>query len=55
MKRVRYTGQIIALLAAVVGAVSCAPPFPKEVLEKTDRNISFRDLRENPENIQGRS
>ncbi|HLE41890.1 MAG TPA: Slp family lipoprotein [Nitrospirota bacterium] len=53
MKRVRYTGQIIALLAAVVGAVSCAPPFPKEVLEKTDRNISFRDLRENPEKYKG--
>jgi outer membrane lipoprotein len=54
MKRARYAGTIIALLFAVFGAVSCAPPFPKEVLEKVDRSISFRDLREDPEHYKGR-
>ncbi len=53
MKRARYTGQIIALLAAVVGVASCAPPFPKQILEKVDRGISIRDLRENPEKYKG--
>ena len=53
MKRARYTGTIIALLSVVFGVVSCAPPFPKEVLEKVDKSISFRDLREDPEHYKG--
>jgi outer membrane lipoprotein len=54
MKRARYAGTIIALLSVVLGAMSCASPFPKEVLEKVDRSISFRDLREDPEHYKGR-
>ncbi len=54
MKRARYAGTIIAFLFVVFGAVSCAPPFPREVLDKVDRSISFHDLRENPEKYKGR-
>ena len=53
MNRAKYTGKIIALLAVVLGTMSCASPFPKQVLEKVDRSISFRDLRENPEKYKG--
>jgi outer membrane lipoprotein len=50
MKR---AGTFITLLAVVFGIAACSPPFPKEVLEKIDRNISFRDLKEEPERYKG--
>jgi outer membrane lipoprotein len=43
----------IALLAAVL-MVACAPPFPKELLAKIDRNISFADINRDPGQFVGK-
>jgi outer membrane lipoprotein len=31
----------------------CAPPFPKETLDKVNRNVSFLELRKEPEKFKG--
>ena len=44
-------------LAATVAAsivVGCAPPFPKDLLDKTDRNVSFVALQKEPERFSGK-
>jgi outer membrane lipoprotein len=53
MTRAKYARTFITLFAVVFGIAACSPPFPKEVLEKIDRNISFRDLKEGPERYKG--
>ena len=46
---------IMALpLIAILGVVSCAPPFAKETLEKVDRSISFQELQRDPDTFKGR-
>jgi outer membrane lipoprotein len=41
-----------ALAASIV--VGCAPPFPKDLLDKTDRNVSFAALQKEPERFSGK-
>jgi outer membrane lipoprotein len=31
----------------------CAPPFPKETLNKVNRNVSFQELKKEPEKFKG--
>jgi outer membrane lipoprotein len=48
---------ILASLAAMFAAmilVSCAPPFPRELLEKVDRNVIFADLMKDPYRYEGK-
>jgi len=40
-----------ALLALLLSA--CAPPFPQQMLDRVDRNISFKELQRNPDNHKG--
>lgn len=51
MKRVWF----ILFAIAIAGAVaSCAPPFPKETLDRVEKAISFKQLRENPDQFAGK-
>jgi outer membrane lipoprotein len=34
-------------------AGGCAPPFPKETLDKVNRSVSFRELKKEPEKFKG--
>jgi outer membrane lipoprotein len=43
----------IALLYGVLMTAGCAPPFPKETLDKVNRDISFRELTRGPEQFKG--
>jgi len=40
-----------ALLALLVSA--CAPPFPQQMLDRVDRNISFKQLQKEPDAYKG--
>jgi outer membrane lipoprotein len=53
MTRANYARTFITLLAIAFGMAGCSPPFPQEVLKKIDRNISFRDLKQEPERYKG--
>lgn len=48
--RITYSIFLAFLTAAVV---ACAPPFPKELMQRVDRDVSFKDLREEPERFAG--
>jgi outer membrane lipoprotein len=48
---------VISSLIAIVAILTlngCAPTFSREVLDKVDRNITFRDLQADPEQYQGK-
>lgn len=46
---------IILLTMAITGAVaSCAPPFPKEALDRVEKSVPFKELRENPDRFIGK-
>ena len=34
-------------------AAGCAPPFPKETLDKVNRNVTFLELKKDPEKFKG--
>ncbi len=40
-------------LSALFMTAGCAPPFPKETLDKVNRNVSFLELRKEPEKFKG--
>jgi outer membrane lipoprotein len=44
---------ISLLLAAGGGIIGCAPVFPKEVTDRIDRHVSFKDLQRDPEKFKG--
>jgi outer membrane lipoprotein len=43
-----------AATVVVMAFAGCAPPFPRELLEKVDRNIMFADLMKNPARYSGK-
>ena len=46
----------ITLAAAIAVSVvaGCAPPFPKDLLDKTEKNVSFAALQKEPERFSGK-
>jgi len=53
MKRALSLIMLAAALAASV-AMGCAPPFPKELLDKVEKNLSFSELNKAPESHTGK-
>jgi len=43
----------IVLCIALFMNVGCAPPFPRETLDKVNRNVTFEDLKKDPEKFKG--
>lgn len=46
----------ITLAAALTASVvaGCAPPFPKDLLDKTEKNVSFAALQKEPDRFSGK-
>jgi outer membrane lipoprotein len=44
---------VFCALLALLLITACAPPFPQQMLDRVDRNISFKELQKNPENYKG--
>lgn len=44
----------IAVITGISVIASCSPPFPKELLEKVDKNISYTALQKEPEKYAGK-
>lgn len=44
---------ILFILVACLSAGGCAPTFPREVTDRVDRRVSFKELRGNPEKFKG--
>lgn len=44
---------IIVFLFTLSVTAGCAPPFPKETLDKVNRGISFLELKRDPEKFKG--
>ena len=53
MKTILLCITLAAALAASVVA-GCAPPFPKDLLDKTEKNVSFAALQKEPERFSGK-
>jgi outer membrane lipoprotein len=53
MKR---TLSLILLAAAIAAGVTagCAPPFPKDLLDRTEKNVPFSALQKEPERFSGK-
>jgi outer membrane lipoprotein len=46
---------IVPVLAAVMTTVAaCSPPFPKELLDKVDRNVTFAEVQKDPGSHAGK-
>lgn len=43
----------VLLFFAIVPTAGCAPPFPKETLDKVNRSVSFQELKKEPEKFKG--
>jgi len=43
----------LAFIAALLPAAGCAPPFPKDLLDKVNTTVSFPALREDPDKHKG--
>jgi outer membrane lipoprotein len=43
----------VSCLISLFMTAGCAPPFPKETLDKVNRNVSFQDLKKDPEQFKG--
>lgn len=49
-----YSPTVLApWLIALVMTIGCAPPFPRETLDRVDRNVSFQELKKEPEKFKG--
>lgn len=48
----QLTGSVL-LLFILFPAAGCAPPFPRETLDKVNRTVSFQELRTAPEKFKG--
>jgi len=46
---------VIPCLFVFFITAGCAPPFPKETLDKVNRNVSFQELKKEPEKFKGTS
>jgi outer membrane lipoprotein len=44
---------IISLILLWVYAAGCKPPFPKEAMERVNRSLTFRELRNDPDKYAG--
>jgi outer membrane lipoprotein len=44
---------ILVILAAGLWAAGCAPTFPREVTDRIDRRVSFKELQGDPEKFKG--
>ena len=54
MVRPSYPLTLIALFFCLAFlTAACAPPFPREALDKVNKNVSFRELRREPDKYQG--
>lgn len=49
----RSLTSVIPCLLVFFIAAGCAPPFPKETLDKVNRNVSFQELKKEPEKFKG--
>ena len=47
-KRLVFCAFLVLLLTS-----ACAPPFPKQLLARVDRNLSFKELQKSPDNYKG--
>lgn len=43
----------VPCLFALIMAAGCAPPFPKETLDRVNRSVSFEELKKDPERFKG--
>ena len=44
---------LVSCLFALFVTAGCAPPFPKETMDKVNRNISYQELKKGPEKFKG--
>jgi outer membrane lipoprotein len=44
---------ISCVLLALLLTTACAPPFPQQMLDRVDRNVSFKELQKNPDAYKG--
>jgi outer membrane lipoprotein len=44
---------VVPCLFAFFITTGCAPPFPKETLDKVNRNVSFQELKKEPDKFKG--
>jgi outer membrane lipoprotein len=44
---------VLFILAAGLWAAGCAPTFPREVTDRVDRRVSFKELQGDPEKFKG--
>ncbi len=54
LMRVPARGKALALVGVTVLSASCAPIFPRALLEQVDRSVSFQRLAGNPDDYRGR-
>lgn len=48
-----FTLVLVLCLLALFATAGCAPPFPKESLDRVNKNISFRELKGEPDKFKG--
>ncbi len=51
--RIIASGIVFLLFLTMVWLTGCAPAFPKEALERVDRNITFKELQKDPDKLLG--
>lgn len=49
----RSLAVIVSGLVVLLMTGSCTPPFPQETLDKVNRNLSFTELKKDPESYKG--
>jgi outer membrane lipoprotein len=53
MKTCKKNGILFCALLALLLTSSCAPPFPQQMLDRVDRNLSFKELHKNADRYTG--
>ncbi len=53
MKRPIQQGSVLLLFLMALWISGCAPVFPKEALDRVDRQITFKELRKDPDQFLG--
>ena len=43
----------VLCLFSIFLTAGCAPPFPKQTMDKVNRNVSFEELKKGPEQFKG--
>ena len=54
MMRQKTAVLIMASAAALLAVVGCGKPFPKDLLAKVERNVSYQDFQDEPERYDGK-